>query len=283
MFREEKHLKDSSTENLGLALKDSILVVSYTKTNKLITALYMVTDIIDKDEPLRNKLRTLGTEIISDMNGAPAKARGKIGETMSFLDIASAVGIISEMNCTILKKEFTELNKSINEALGGSKEISKQINLTDFFEATLEEEEKSVERGPTLSFKQIYLDKGQRNSKGHGEVRTGTNIGVQKGSTLLKALSKVAVSPRPIGAASAKSIKSTADNFDVLKKQRRNEISGVIRKIGVGATITDIKNGAYGSLVSCGEKTLQRELVSMIKDNLLTKTGEKRWSKYFLK
>src|SRR3989339_478545 len=79
----------------------------YPKTDKLITALYMVTDIIDKDEPLRNKLRTLGTEIISDMNLIQRNCIGHtahsnicngISEVMSFLDIASAVNIISEMN-----------------------------------------------------------------------------------------------------------------------------------------------------------------------------------------
>lgn len=280
MFREEKHLKDpekdsiKDTQNMPAPYQAvGFGSGSYTKTNKLITALYMVTDIIDKDEPLRNKLRTLGTEIISDMNSTPASARGKIKETVSFLDIASAINIISEMNCSILKKEFLELNESINEAVGGSKEISKQINLAEFFDASvLDEEGANSGLKSSLSFKQIYLDKGQKNSKGHLSTQAGTSIGVQKGSTLMKALSKVNISARP-----------ATESFDALKKQRREEISNIVRKMGGGATITDIKNGAYGSLVSCGEKTLQRELVSMIKDTILSKTGEKRWSRYFLK
>ena len=40
----------------------------------------------------------------------------KIAEIMSFLDIASAVNIISEMNYNILRKEFSELNQSISES-----------------------------------------------------------------------------------------------------------------------------------------------------------------------
>ena len=95
----------------------------YSKTNKLITALYMVTDIMDKEEPLRNKLRTLGVNIISDTPPLQYSGEGRgevfkirfITELISLLDIASAIGIISEMNHNILRKEFLKLKKSITE------------------------------------------------------------------------------------------------------------------------------------------------------------------------
>jgi len=76
--------------------------------------------------------------------------------------------------------------------------------------------------------------------------------------------------------------------FDIVKKQRRTEIISIVKIIGGNATIKDIKDRAKvlpaqaESLLSCGEKTLQRELISMIKDGVLDKTGEKRWSRYFL-
>ena len=75
----------------------------------------MVTDIINKDEPLRNKLRTLGTEIISDMHSLPVQARSRIIEVVSFLEIASSLNLISEMNGNILKKEFIKLEQLIKE------------------------------------------------------------------------------------------------------------------------------------------------------------------------
>ena len=46
--------------------------------------------------------------------------------------------------------------------------------------------------------------------------------------------------------------------------------------------VDKIKAGEFG-VYPCGEKTLQRELVSMAKDGVLNKTGEKRWSRYFVK
>src|SRR3989344_5435842 len=88
MFRDDKNLKDK-TPSLSISLKDSFVSISYSKTDKLITALYMVTDIMDKEEPLRNKLRTLGIEIVSDMHLASSSILTKIYEVVSFLSIIS--------------------------------------------------------------------------------------------------------------------------------------------------------------------------------------------------
>src|SRR3990167_4088066 len=127
----DKNLKDADN-GLEVSIKDRYLSTFYAKVNKLITALFMVTDIIDKDEPIRTKLRTLGTEVISDMHSTPANACSKIDQIMSFLDVSFAVNIISEMNCNILQKEFFALNKSIKgntEKIEGNR---KPINLSDF-------------------------------------------------------------------------------------------------------------------------------------------------------
>jgi DNA-binding HxlR family transcriptional regulator len=229
----------------------------------------MVTDIIDKDEPLRNKLRTLGVEILSDITSSPRETIGsicgKISKIMSFLDIASTINIISEMNCNILRKEFSELNQSIIESTGKAGLINRQINLSEFFEMSSGEETYSHSTSPLL--------RGRGTFKGH------TSIGVQKGSTLLKAIKDMSNknSLAPYEAAGFRS------GFALLKKQRRDEINNLIQKKGGNATITDIRSGAYGSLISCSEKTLQRELISMVKDGVLKKMGEKRWSRYFLK
>ncbi len=255
-----KNLKDSPASNLDITIKDTSFQISYTKTNKLITALYMVTDIIDKGEPLRNKLRTLGTGIISDTYSAPSNICSKISEIMSFLDVASAINIISEMNCNILRKEFSELDQSIKESIGNTKTLNRQINLSEFFGE--------------------LPDKGQYQSIGH---HRSTRIGVQKGSTLLKALSDKTHFLSDSG-----STNISRNGFDILKKQRRNDIINIIRTIGESSTIKDIKDKIQtnpeqsNSLISCGEKTLQREMVSMVKDGVLNKTGKKRWSRYFL-
>ncbi len=249
-----KNLKDS-TETFGLVIKDIPIAISYKKTNKLVTALYMVTDIIDADEPLRNKLRTLGTDVISDIHEMPARACIKISQILAFLDIARTMNIISAMNCDILRKEFGELNQSIRDSRETNDNSGDlEVNLSDFFKEEL----------PEL-----------RSASSHGR------IGVQKGSTLMKALSDRTNTMSDRNNSYRTSQKPAVD-FDMLKKERRYQIVNLIKAGGGSATISDIKNKAEGALASCGEKTLQRELVSMVKDGVLKKTGEKRWSRYFL-
>ena len=243
---------------------------SYTKTNKLVTALYMVTDILDTNEPLKNKLRSLGTDIISDISNVSGYKdlsnfmSNKVSSIISLLDISSAMNLISEMNCNILKKEFIELKQSVEEYSNKFTMFNTGISLVDFLK-----EDESLDQKKENNF----LNKGDinvNNSKGHT-----TRIGVQKGSTLLKALKDI----KEIKTSKTNTMSNR--NFDNLKKERREIIIKIIKEKNT-ATITDIKNSASGVLISCGEKTLQRELVSMVSDGVLKKIGEKRWSKYFL-
>ena len=236
----------------------------YSKTNKLVTALYMVTDIMDKAEPLRSKLRTLGINIVSDIKLVP----DSINNILSLLDIAFALKMISEMNCSILKKEFLELKQFIQE----SNVQNNPVWLEEFFMESSPSPLQGEGGGEvSLIIPKKTTEIGQKNSIGHGN-QNSSRLGVQKGSTLMKALQNVHMSNR-----------IASPDFNTLKKQRREEILKIIKTSPNGATITDIRTLATGSLVSCGEKTLQRELVSMTHDGVLEKTGEKRWSRYSLK
>lgn len=282
MLGENKNLKDSTTANLNLVVKDNSIAISYTKTDKLITALFMVTDIMDKEEPLRNKLRFLGTGIISDMYSNPGDSDKKISEILSFLDISFAIGMISEMNSNILKKEFLELQQSVKEFV-----LQKNPMWLEEF----------IKEDSNLAQNTLLSNKSKINVSGSiGHIKQ-TRIGVQKGSTLMRALSdRVSTlsgvkNSRPLSS----STHSDKPSYDILKNKRRSEIISIIKNKLIispdldGVTITDIKNLAKSlpandtnTLVSFGEKTLQRELVSMVHDGVLKKDGEKRWSKYKL-
>jgi hypothetical protein len=261
-------------------------ILSYNKINKLITALYMVTDVMDTEEPIRNKLRSLGVEVLSDISllqknyGGYVKAVdvcNKITEILSFLDVTSAMNFISEMNFNILKKEFISLKSSVEESVSTQPAWLAEFSSSPSVETNSHSASSSFTTGKKLS-------------KGHEELYNGqitrTRIGVQKGGTLMKALLDVNLLQsikNSDGMSNKINTTFTRNNFDILRKERREQIVDLIKKMGGSATITDIKNEAQGSLASCGEKTLQRELLSMTKDGVLDKTGEKRWSRYLLK
>ena len=306
MLGENKNLKDFSsdsvkdTKNMPApyetgSLRSGSAVLSYTKTNKLITALYMVTDIMEKEEPIRLKLRTLGIEILSDLPtgqaGLTAMSKTafdiniqKIDQILSFLNITSDIGMISEMNSNILKKEFAELKQSIKEAT-----TQKNLWLEEFLAKPSEESSSighinNTSQGNVSRYLEMSFNKGQDLSKGH----TGVRIGVQKGSTLMNALNSIdrKSTHRLIG----------GNNFEILKNKRRESILKIIKTCPSlptgqagsggakpnGVSIKDIVIAMQSLGEATGEKTLQRELVSMVKDNVLKKTGEKRWSQYSL-
>jgi DNA-binding transcriptional ArsR family regulator len=60
-------------------------------------------------------------------------------------------------------------------------------------------------------------------------------------------------------------------------KTRRERILEVVRDRG-SATIKDITD----VVTDCSEKTVQRELIALIKDGIVHREGERRWSKYNL-
>lgn len=262
-----KNLKDTvkDTKNMPApyeaeGFRSGSVFFQYNKVNKLITALYMVTDTMEKDEPLRLKLRTLGIEILSDTSAMSKRHFDiqKIDQVLSFLNIASDVGMISEMNCNILKKEFSELKQSI-------KEFTEQNHfwLEEFIKTS------SDGKPDFSSFKTSPLSKGREYSKGQR-----TRIGVQKGSNLMKALNDVQEMES--------GTEGFHSRFEMLKSKRREKIIGVIKDKPEGMSIKDIALAMQNLGEEIGGKTLQRELISMVSDNVLKKTGEKRWSMYAL-
>lgn len=287
-----KNLKDTENEGQKDTISKPVIFNAssqksfpYDKTYKLVTAMYMVTDVMDKVEPIRHKLRNLGVEILSDTRlmqygtgkSVAVNICSAVDEVLSFLKISVAMNLISEMNFSILEKEFLKLKSSISEALD-----LKPSWLSEFLGSVSEESSDLYRTSDVLSKDpetHSTLHKGQDNiSKGH------TRLGLQKGSTLMQALSDNKLLQSFDQTASPKYSFGVVNknNFDLLKKERRHDIVTFISKNGGSATITDIKNGHQGSLASCGEKTLQRELLSMTKDGVLKKTGEKRWSRYSL-
>lgn len=87
------------------------------KAERLVSALYMVTDLINTNDPIKWRMRkssiVLLTEVGKLLEVSPAErkkvinlAREAIAEIVSLLEVAVNSGLISRMNHSLLKKEF---------------------------------------------------------------------------------------------------------------------------------------------------------------------------------
>ncbi len=290
-------LDGGHTKDISFHIKDNNLSFSHNKAKNLVTALFMVTDIMDKDETIKNKLRNSGLEIISDIYNTSYWTNIKIKDIITkvafiitLIDIASDLKMISSMNSNILKKEFTLFLKSLEESIENISNEANQ-NLNDLFvhsevkKSNLFEVTEAFPIGHNGQDNEYKIE--QRKTNG----QSSTNIGLQKGSTLLNALREIELSkttqnssqikPKPIPKLKQKTNDKNIVNSD--KSNRREEIVKIIKDSRGGLTITEIKVKARGELATMSDKTLQRELVALVDLRVLYKTGEKRWSRYFAK
>ena len=213
---------------------------------------------MDSDDALKGKLRLLGVELLSDMYKLAtlsptdkhvhiSSSIARVNEILSFVEIAYTIGFISEMNTIILKKEFMIL-------IG---ELENHQKKDKHFAFTLDEQMFSTpESIPAMH-----------------AGNTGKRTSFNSMSFINNKSPLQTFHPKKTNS----SITNLAD-----RKERTDKILNIIKDKqslsvgGVGVSIKDI------SLVftECSEKTIQRELNSLVLKGQLKKTGAKRWSRY---
>ena len=253
------------------------------KGERLATALYLVTSFLSDTEPLKGRLRTLSLDLVRDASSVRygttsvetnvlEMVRANIGETLGLLELALIAGLISEMNFSILKREYATLRDAI-EIKKASRESRTDTILGDTFFGssfgTPAFQNSSNLNTHHLPQKDQSHDLSANNPKGHsiGQKETTVSDTKTKGH---------APAPRVTAPASVPNSKFNIQN-SVQKESRRTRILKLI-KDNREVTIKDITT--YFPELS--EKTIQRELVSLVEANVLKKFGERRWSRYSL-
>lgn len=270
---EEKDANQSNNSYKGQSINDMAIEAFYQrnnqmsfilkKTEKITTAIYMVTDFMQDSEPMRKELRTLGVMLLSKTRKLSLKAtepdyaivddiKNGIDETNSFLNIAITIGLISDMNGRIL---INELEKVYKELLGiyTDRRVSVATH-PGYANIILKQDMFEI---PVIEVPKIQVfDKGQ-NNKGQEKPE---NVFYKKPESIeLK-----------------KENASKTGNLG-LKIARRNDVLNIVKAKGQ-VSIKDI----ILMLKDVSEKTIQRELFSLVKEGVLKKEGEKRWSVYKL-
>jgi len=275
----------NNKKDISYPTTDTMTPLSYKKSEKLITALFMVTDIISDKESIRISIRKTGLDILKDINSliqitsnTYIRLLKNTNSILSFIRIAKDIKLISSMNYEILNKEFILFRKAIYEGLDNNNLLNNPI-LSELFNKEEESKKKVFEvvQGYPIGHK----GQEEANSIGHNSA----NIGIQKGDTLLKALKGINIKDKnTIKKRSSSNNNSNlyGKNKAILKNNRSDEILHILKDKKEGLTISEIKVHIKGQLSKASEKTLQRELVTLVKKNVLNKVGSKRWSRYIL-
>lgn len=270
------------------------------KSERLVTALYLVTDLMSDSDPIKHGLRKNAVALLSSMNALSqhdVKDRiiefkmslRAVTEITSLLHVAITTGIVSEMNGQLLMDGFRalqlvlekrqpvlteEMLKVDNEdSLNKIDNTGVGINSTSYDALTplnlarLHSNEQDLRRSHDSIRQAKVLSKLTGSYKGQENTDKGQNI-IKDRSSLHNVLVEHA---RPQGT-------QLASSFQMKKLGRREQILALFVK-GVDVSIKDIAARIKG----CSEKTIQRELNALLYDNVIERIGEKRWSRYILR
>lgn len=241
------------------------------KTEKLVTALYLVSDCMDTDDAIKGKLRLLGVELLSDiykLSIAPTVNKqdqvslsiNHIYELLSLIEIANNVGFISEMNTMILKNEFSILVSGLKDSLSKDKQFAFR-----------------------LDEKMFDLPEGDNSSLG-GREYFGSTISHQTGGKKTPYSSVSFMNTKsPLQILQSKKINSSVTSV-ADRQDRTNRIVTLIKEkkdSSTGQAGISIKDISL-AFTDCSEKTIQRELNTLVSKGQIKKTGSKRWSRYII-
>ncbi len=266
------------------------------KAEKLTTALYMVTDIMSDKEPMKWKVRESGVDLLSDITIAsttPTSERmsilrdvmKKIERVVSFLDIAQSARMMSAMNAGVLTKEYLVLKNSVEAEWNRVYDRSKSIFSESFFEVPREISSRSdissaftpqAQIDRTVTHHQPQEIKFPREA-----VEQKKNLEQElKPINLVKPFerSEPVFVRRPVSQLSTSIEGAGKARSDGDRDDRRKIILALIKQ-KPALTVKDIAK----SIPGVSEKTIQRELLAMVSEAILTKKGERRWSTYSLR
>ncbi len=286
------------------------------KSERLVTALYLVTDLMTDNEPIKHGLRKNAVALLSSMNSLSqldVKDRviefkmslKAVTEIISLLHVSVTTGIVSEMNGQLLMDGFRSLQLVLEkkqpiftkemlhvgdeDMLDASQGFSSAVTsssydvLTPLSLARLHENNQDLRRTQELLKQSQILSKMEaRENKGQN-IESKSEQHVTDKNSIKKIVQekgeKEKVSTHTmIMEHATKQPTTLASSFQMRKHSRREQILALFVK-GVDVSIKDIASRIRG----CSEKTIQRELNALLYDNVIERIGEKRWSRYVLR
>lgn len=272
-------------------LNKGFFIYAVKKTERLTRAIYLITNFFSENEPLRWKLRDENLallEYFSRLTDSTARTasvdlsfiKRSLEMSLASLGVAHTAGLISEMNYAILRNEYEGLLSTFLEEGETDGNHSPLLFPKDFFAvdrkrgeseslerylygATFDKERTGRRSLPPETEKERAEEKEVAPTQDVGRAILDTYKGHSKPVKDIKD-NKKTHAPRPAAATSESSKTNRRDIILQLVKDRKE------------ITVKD----AAREIQDFSEKTLQRELVSLVDEGVLERVGSRRWSKY---
>lgn len=270
--------------------KDNPIEVIQKRFNNIVAALYLVTNHLSDMEPLKTGMRETAHIVLeelldmSDISGIFLDSR--LGHIRNLLKISTIANLISAQNVSLLDNELSSIQTYLKDTYKKNSNVAFDISEILSINSTHQFSEVSNSGSGNFNSR---LGSGIDEGKGFNLKNSGTINGPK--STLSGSISPA----NPKNAHISKnrlSIYSDSINAGPVDKPaqqpvarrdpvrdgfspRQTQIMKEIRTMGQ-LTIRDL----IGKIEGCSEKTIQRELLSLVEVGVIKKEGERRWSRY---
>jgi hypothetical protein len=264
-----------SWEESSVFVNDQYYLHIYKKAQKIALAIYMISDFFAESEPIKKDCRTLALNLVNtslslsmvDLSNRKSLLDSLIKNSLlliSYSEIATRTGMESSMNHRIIKNELEIFIKNVEERENPAN-VGKSFVLDNSFV------EKELSHSQTIGHpSHIY----PQNSFSLNDIAVGSQNSPKK--TPVHYPDKAAFKNKLIER--QKNVKNEGGidkEKNSRKFDRQEAILSVIRDKGE-LSIKDLT----GVIKGCSEKTIQRELIVLVESGILSKTGDRRWSRY---
>jgi hypothetical protein len=283
-------------------IKDKEGIQLYRRALKICKAYFLLTQHIQDNDSIKLKLRSTALDMSSrtldlvvTINKTEEFARDVVMKAMalaSVSDIAVAARLISESNYTLVVRQ-----------------VQMFIEEVEVYWKTLSYNNQAI---PSHLFEVDDLDASYKNSRTHTIDTHDDSTDMQKDTSFIKDSTRNATHTTHDRSHAHTSLHTSKlhQSIDTYKNQKESSKDSKIKtsgstsksplnSTGHHAQMGDVKNDRQTLILStirskgessikdltdvikgCSEKTIQRELISLVGSGDLFKTGERRWSRY---
>jgi DNA-binding transcriptional ArsR family regulator len=268
--------------NPDLFHNDQQFYLSYRKIEHIVSAVFLVTGLIEGNDVLKNEIRQHALKNLSQITSLIGKTNVGVSDIQAvaaqlihlnaLLDIGFWSGQVSQMNLSILQKEITTTYETLNNISHKYKDayfISSAFfkGSDEVIKAPINTLQKDINKDRELKDKKIFRQNNQRQNTAHTPITQSDSNKRQE----FASSSTVNVSQSP------ESSSELPSRPDTSKTERRESILNLLR------THSNLTVKDFTTVVTAySEKTIQRELLALVDEGIVRKEGERRWSTYSL-